>query len=100
MLYDLPGVKHNYAYFPIEVDAKEYGMTRDELYDKLKADNVYSRRYFYPLCSDFPAYRGLPSATAANLPVATQVATKILCLPIYAELEEEDAQKVITIIHG
>ena len=95
MLYDLPEVKHNYAYFPIEVDAGKYGLTRDELYDKLKANNIYSRRYFYPLCSDFPTYRGLPSAAADNLPVATRVAQKILCLPMYAELTDEDQEKVI-----
>ena len=99
MLYDLPGVKHNYAYFPIEVDAKEYGMTRDELYDKLKANNIYSRRYFYPLCSDFPTYRGLPSATAENLPVATRVAQRILCLPMFAGLERENQYKVTSLIN-
>ena len=98
VLQDLPGVKHNYAYFPIEVDAKEYGMTRDELYDKLKANDIYSRRYFYPLCSDFPTYRGLPSASAENLPVATRVAQRILCLPMFAGLEESAQRKIITLI--
>ena len=98
MLYDLPGVKHNYAYFPVRVNAAQYGMARDGLYDKLKADNIMSRRYFYPLCSDFPVYRGLPSASAANLPVATAVAKEILCLPIYADLTEEDQAKVIAAI--
>ena len=98
MLHDIPGVKHNYAYFPIEVDAKAYGMTRDELYDKLKANGIYSRRYFYPLCSDFPTYRGLPSATAANLPVATRVAQRILCLPRYAGLETDDLNRITNCI--
>ena len=95
MLYDLPGVTHNYAYFPVLVDEARYGMSRDALYDKLKASNIYSRRYFYPLCSDFPTYRGLPSAAPANLPVATEVAQKILCLPIYADLTADDQSQII-----
>ena len=95
MLYDLPGVTHNYAYFPVLVDEARYGMSRDALYDKLKASNIYSRRYFYPLCSDFPTYRGLPSAAPANLPVATDVAQKILCLPIYADMTVEDQTEII-----
>lgn len=98
MLYDIPGVKHNYAYFPIRVNAKQYGMTRDELYDKLKANDIRSRRYFYPLCSDFPTYRGLPSASAENLPVATRVAQEILCLPLFADLTEEAQRKIVDII--
>ena len=97
MLYDIPGIQHNYSYFPVEIDAKQYGMTRDELYDKLKANNIYSRRYFYPICSDFPTYRGLPSATADNLPVATRVAQRILCLPMYAGLTEEEQTKIISV---
>ncbi len=100
MLYDIPGVRHNYAYFPIRIDAAKYGMTRDELYNKLKANNIMSRRYFYPLCSDFPTYRGLPSAKPANLPVATRVAQEILCLPMFADLTTEDEAKIGSIIHG
>ena len=82
------------------MDARAYGTTRDGLYDKLKANGIYSRRYFYPLCSDFPTYRGLPSATAANLPVATRVAEKILCLPIYADLAEKDQTEIINTVIG
>ena len=100
MLQDISGVKHNYAYFPIEIDTGKYGMTRDGLYDKLKANNIYSRRYFYPLCSDFPTYRGLPSATADNLPVATRVAQKILCLPIYAGLTVDEQQKIVDMVRS
>lgn len=95
MLHDLPGIQHNYAYFPVTVDAKEYGMTRDQLYDILKANNIYSRRYFYPLCSDFPTYRGLPSAVSGNLSIATEVARKILCLPMFADLTEEQQNFII-----
>ncbi|MCQ2378321.1 MAG: DegT/DnrJ/EryC1/StrS family aminotransferase [Victivallaceae bacterium] len=100
MLYDLPGVRHNYAYFPILVDAEKYGITRDALYEKFKASGIMTRRYFYPLCSDFPTYRGLPSATAKNLPVATRVAQEILCLPMYADLTEEDLGKIIQFVAG
>ncbi len=100
-LHDIPGVRHNYAYFPILIDEKEYGMSRDGLYEKLKAENILSRRYFYPLCSEFPVYRGLPSASAANLPAATSVARNILCLPMFAELTEEQQNKVLEMIcHG
>ena len=95
MLYDLPGVHHNYAYFPILIDAEKYGMTRDELYDKLKANNIFSRRYFYPLCSDFPTYRSLPSAAPARLPVATKVSQEVLCLPMYADLQENELNIII-----
>ncbi|MCI5779176.1 MAG: DegT/DnrJ/EryC1/StrS family aminotransferase [Lentisphaeria bacterium] len=100
VLQDISGVKHNYAYFPVEVDAKQYGMTRDELYDKLKRENIYSRRYFYPLCSDVPTYRSLPSATAENLPVATKVAKEILCLPMYAGLTDAVQAEIIKHIVG
>ena len=94
-LQDIPGVQHNYAYFPILVNAAQYGMSRDDLYLKLKSQNIMSRRYFYPLCSNFPTYRGLPSATTDNLPVATDVSQKILCLPIYSNLDFADQDKVI-----
>ena len=98
MLYDIPGVHHNYAYFPILVDTKEYGISRDELYDLLKNHDILSRRYFYPLCSDFPTYKSLPSATAGNLPVSTMVSRNVLCLPMYADLQTEDQDKIISII--
>ncbi|MGE4563636.1 MAG: DegT/DnrJ/EryC1/StrS family aminotransferase, partial [Victivallaceae bacterium] len=95
MLSDLPGVQHNYAYFPVMINARKFGMTRDQLYEKLRAENIMSRRYFYPLCSEFPVYQGLPSASAANLPVATNVAREVLCLPMFAELREEEQDCVI-----
>lgn len=98
MLYDLPGVWHNYAYFPISVNATEYGISRDTLYDMLKQNNILSRRYFYPLCSDFPSYRGLPSAAPSNLPVAVKTSASILCLPMYAELPPKQQSSIIDII--
>jgi dTDP-4-amino-4,6-dideoxygalactose transaminase len=96
-LEDMPGVHHNYAYFPILVDQDAYGMTRDALYDKLKRHNIYGRRYFYPLISSFPTYRGLESADPANLPVASRVADQILCLPIFPDIAQEVQDTVIAV---
>jgi len=97
-LEDIPGVRHNYAYFPIFVDSEQYGMTRDELYFKMKEFNILGRRYFYPLISTFSTYRGLESAKTENLPVATKIADSVICLPIYADLKNEDIEKVINVI--
>lgn len=95
---DMPGVRHNYSYFPIFVEASSYGMSRDELFNKLRQHNIISRRYFYPLISTFSTYRGLPSATAENLPNATRIANEVICLPIHHELSNEDVDKVIEVI--
>lgn len=95
---DMPEVKHNYSYFPIFINAEEYGMTRDELYFKMKEQGVLGRRYFYPLISTFSTYRGLPSAAPENLPVATRIANEVICLPMHHELGEEDVHKVLDIV--
>lgn len=95
---DIPGVKHNYSYFPIFVHQKTYGMTRDELYFKMKEQGVLGRRYFYPLISDFATYRGLPSATKENLPVATEMAREVICLPMHHALTNEEIQMVLDCI--
>ena len=92
---DMPGVRHNYSYFPIFIDAEEFGMTRDELYFKMKEQGILGRRYFYPLISTFSTYRGLPSAAPENLPVATRIANEVICLPMYHELTEEDINSVL-----
>lgn len=97
---DMPGVRHNYSYFPIFVDAKKYGMTRDELYYKMREQGVWGRRYFYPLISTFSTYRGLESATPENLPVATKMADEVICLPMHHELSEEDIKRVLSCIVG
>ena len=94
---DLPGVKHNYSYFPIFVH-RSYGMTRDELYFKMKEQGVLGRRYFYPLISDFSTYRGLPSATRENLPVATKMANEVICLPMHHELTDDDIERILNCI--
>ena len=95
VMEDMPGVRHNYSYFPIFVDAEEYGMTRDELYFKMKENNVLGRRYFYPLISEFSTYRGLETARPENLPVAHRIADSVICLPMYHSLTEEDTDRVI-----
>lgn len=95
---DMQGVTHNYSYFPIFVDAEKYGMTRDELYFKMKGQNVLGRRYFYPLISDFSTYRGLSSANSENLPQAHKMANSVICLPMHHELSKEDVERVIKII--
>lgn len=92
---DMPGVKHNYSYFPIFVDAEKYGMTRDELYEKMKDQGVWGRRYFYPLISEFSTYRGLESATSENLPQATKMAESVICLPMHHLLRNEDVNRVL-----
>ena len=87
----------NYSYFPILVQ-QHYPLTRDALYQKLKDHGIHARRYFYPLISDFPMYRGLHSAQRDNLPVASTVAQKVLCLPIYPALKAEDQRRIIKVI--
>ena len=87
----------NYAYFPILVD-QNYHVSRDELNEKLKGNGIYPRRYFYPLITEFPMYRGLPSAHRDNLPVATVAAQRVLCLPIYPALENAQIETITRLI--
>ena len=95
---DMPGVKHNYSYFPIFVDEEQYGMTRDELYFKMKEKNILGRRYFYPLISKFSPYRGLESAARENLPVAHRIADQVICLPMHHELTGGDVERILKLI--
>ena len=95
---DMPGVRHNYSYFPIFVDAEKYGMTRDGLYQKLKDHNILGRRYFYPLISTFSTYRGLDSARPENLPVAHRIAEQVICLPMHHLLADEDVERVLDVV--
>ena len=95
---DMPGVRHNYSYFPIFVDAEKYGMTRDQLYQKMKDSNVLGRRYFYPLISEFSTYRNLPSAAKENLPNAHKMADSVICLPMYAGVMDEEIERILTCI--
>ena len=95
---DIEGVKHNYSYFPVFIDADVYGMTRDELYIKLQEANVLGRRYFYPLISEFSTYRGLESARKENLPNAHKMADSVICLPMHQDLRENDIMRIIDLI--
>ena len=98
MLKDIEGVHHNYAYFPIFIDEKAYGISRDALYETLKTHDIYGRRYFYPLISTFSAYKGLESAAPANLPIAHKLADQVLCLPMFADLDDEGVNRVINVV--
>lgn len=87
----------NYSYFPILVDS-DYPLSRDDLYQKLKDNNIFGRRYFYPLISEFPMYRGMNSAERNNLPVSIKIAEKVICLPIYSTLENDSTARVVKLI--
>ncbi len=89
----------NHAYFPILIET-QFPMARDELYQRLREYEILARRYFYPLISDFPMYRGLPSADPANLPVARSMAEKVLCLPIFPDLGDSDVERICELIRS
>lgn len=91
-------ISHNYSYFPIFIDSERYGRTRDELYEELKTQNIFSRRYFYPLISDFEPYCKLASAKHENLMNAKNISNNVLCLPIYPELSLENIENIVNII--
>lgn len=95
---DIPGIKHNYSYFPIFIDSEKCGMTRDELYFKMKGENVLGRRYFYPLISTFSTYRGLGSAAPCNLFQAHKMADSVICLPMHHALSGEDIERILKCI--
>lgn len=99
-LPDMEDTEHCYSYFPVLIDEAEFGMSRDDLYEKLKTENIYGRRYFYPLISTFEPYRNMKSSAAENLPVSTLAANQVLCLPIYVELSEEDINKITKLVTG
>jgi len=98
LLPELEKTDSNYSYFPIFVDEKEYGMSRDELYEKLKQHGIFGRRYFYPLISEFSMYKGLDSAKPDNLPVAEKIAEQVICLPIYPDLKFENIKRLAEIL--
>jgi len=95
---DIEGVKHNYAYFPIFINKGEYGCSRDTIYQKLKDHNIYGRRYFYPLISQFTDYKYLPSASPRNLPLSEKISSDVICLPIYPDLDHRDVKRIIEIL--
>lgn len=95
---DMDGVTHNYPYFVIRVNKDYFGMSRNELYTLLKGYNIFSRKYFYPLCSQFPCYKNLPSASKDNLPIAENVVEEVLSLPLHGRLTNEEVEKICEII--
>jgi dTDP-4-amino-4,6-dideoxygalactose transaminase len=95
---DMPEVKHCYSYFPVLIDKEKYGKTRNEVYEILKKHDIFGRRYFYPLISQFPTYRGLESAQTGKLPIAEEITEKIICLPLYADLNLKIVDKIIDIL--
>jgi dTDP-4-amino-4,6-dideoxygalactose transaminase len=95
---DVPGVIHNYGYFPILVEPTLYGCDRDELHQLLKKCNIYTRKYFYPLCSDYACYSGLPSARPELLPAARRVSSQVLCLPLYGELDKDVVDVICKVV--
>jgi dTDP-4-amino-4,6-dideoxygalactose transaminase len=94
----MPDVKHCYSYFPIFKNKEKYGRIRDDVYEELKKNNIFTRRYFYPLISQFPTYRGLESTQAGKMPVAEKTTEEVLCLPIYPDLLSEDVRNICNII--
>jgi len=96
-LEDIENVKYNHAYFPVFVN-DDYYLTRDDLYYKLQKNNIFGRRYFYPLISEFPFYRGFPSSRPSNLPVAMEISNQVVCLPIFPDLSLTSVERIVEII--
>ena len=86
LMPELPGVSASMQYFVIRIHSAAFGRSRDEVHASMKSANVMTRKYFYPLCSDYPCYQSLPSSAAAGLPVAHQAVAEVLCLPLYGTL--------------
>ena len=99
-LPDPENTESNHAYFPIFINEKEYGMSRDQLYEKLKQNNIYGRRYFFPLISEFSMYKSLESSKPSNLKVASKMANEVICLPIYPDLDNKVSHEIVNIIAG
>jgi dTDP-4-amino-4,6-dideoxygalactose transaminase len=94
----MDGVTHNYPYFVIRIDENEYGLSRDQLYIRLQDYNIIPRKYFFPLCSNFPCYKNLLSSSESNLPVANRVADSVLALPLHGKMQDFDIVKISEII--
>jgi dTDP-4-amino-4,6-dideoxygalactose transaminase len=95
---DFPGVKHCYPYFPVFINKEKFGKTRNEVFEELKKHNIYGRRYFYPLISQFPTYRGLESSQPGKMPIAERIAEEVLCLPIYPDLSESVVEYICNLL--
>lgn len=93
-----PGIKNSYQYFVVRIDERLFGQTRDYVYDEFKKYNIFARKYFYPLCSDYTCYRQLPSAADEDLPVATKISHEVLSLPFFGGLSIADVEKICLIL--
>lgn len=98
LMPQLHGVTESYQYFVIRIDSQEFGVSRDEVQASLQRYNVMTRKYFFPLCSDYPCYRHLPSARPDHLPVATRVVNEVLCLPLYGQLELDAVDRICEMV--
>lgn len=98
LLQEQPKIKSNHQYMVIRINQKEFGCSRDEVYYELRKYNVFTRKYFYPLCSEFTCYKHLPSSSNSNLPVARQVVDEVMSLPLYGDLSVEGAEKISQIL--
>lgn len=95
---DVPGIEPSYQYFVVRIDGKLFGCSRDKVYEEFKKYNVFTRKYFYPLCSDYTCYHHLPSAHYSNLRIAHRVAEEVLSLPLYGGLTVTDVEKICSIL--
>lgn len=96
---DVPeNVKNSQQYMVVRIDADKFGVARDEVYSYLREFNVYSRKYFYPLISNYPCYKQLPSAGEEALPVAAMVSQEVLCLPFYGDLKDDEVHRICELI--
>ncbi len=92
------GIDFNYAYLPAVFEESEFGATRDDVFDALKANHIFARKYFYPLTNDFDCYRGRDGFDSATTPVAKHVADRVLTMPMYADLALEDVDRICDIV--
>lgn len=98
LVKDTPNITSGYQYFPIRIDKTKFGVSRDEVYQRFRECNVYARKYFFPLCSNYPCYRQLPSSAPDKLPIANQVVNEILCLPFYGELGMDTTAQICELL--
>jgi len=98
LMPELPGVESSCQYFVVRIDPAGFGCSRDAVFERLKTYNVFTRKYFYPLCSDYPCYRALPSAASGRLPVARAVVEQVLCLPLYGALALSTVDAICDIV--
>lgn len=97
---EIPGVKNSYQYFVIRIDEKKFGKSRNFIYDEFKKYNVFTRKYFYPLCSEYRCYRDLPSSQRHKLPIANKIVQEVLSMPFYGRLTLQDVNKICRILEG